>query len=97
MTNDLLKGPLNLEIFNTFQEVNDDFLTCEYPSELEIAAAVATTQLNENLDSEEENEESESLFEIPIVQQVFNAMKTLCTYLEFNHFENIVNQKFYFI
>ena len=91
-----MKGPLNSDILNTFQEVDNCLVTCEYPSESEIAAAVRETQFNRESESEED-EESESTFQPPTAQELFSAIKTISTYLEFNDFQSNVKQKFDFI
>lgn len=91
ITNNLVKGPLNSEILHAFQQVDDCLVTCEYPSEIEIAAAVIERPFME------ENEEPETIFEPPTAQEIFSAMKKISTYLEFNDFQIDVKEKFDFI
>ncbi|GJQ77458.1 hypothetical protein Trydic_g15623 [Trypoxylus dichotomus] len=47
ITHDPMRGPLSAGIRNEFQKVDDCLLACEYPSEIEIAAAATKTQFNE--------------------------------------------------
>ncbi|KAI4456528.1 multiple inositol polyphosphate phosphatase-related [Holotrichia oblita] len=80
-----------------YEEVDDYLVTCEYPSEIEIAAAVTKTQFNEMWESEEEEEEPESIFGPSTAQQVLSAIKTVSTYLEFNDFQSNLKQQFDFV
>lgn len=94
--NNLAKGPLNPDILNAYQEIDKCLITCEFPSETEIAADVSKTSLNDETDSGEE-EEPEQNFELPTAKEVFGAIKTITTYLEFNDFNYNVKQKFDFV
>lgn len=82
----------NQDVLDEFEKVDKCLVTWEYPSEMDIVAALNETQASEEPESEED--EPESIFEPPTSKEVVNAMKTLSTYLSLNDFESNITSMY---
>lgn len=92
--NNIVHGSFTNDTLNAFETVDDCLVTCEYPSEGDIAAAIISQNTQDYGQDISEDDEEEDTSEPPTTQQVFGAMKTISTYLEINDFESSIKDKF---